>query len=524
LIARTASLGALLLTVLAVPGSVLPGLTQSGPPKEITFQVYSKGGIFSPTSTTVPPLQPIEIKPGSTVTTFPDGSAAITNPSPSLLLPANTVPFTLTASGQILLTAHVGTSVLHLVLDTGASSTGLLPASATSLKVRLDPTAHTVPGVRFGTLPDVALGGISLKKIPVVITEMAAITAWNGQHPDQKIDGVLGIDTLQQWAIGLDLLAHTVTFWKGGHVDRDQIIAFQMAGLQRYARLPEHQELIKTTLAAPVPMHHKARDAEHPFYSVTVQLDRVEAEMDVDTGALISTVPAKIAAGLKPLVTTRAAIRTLNGDIPITTMALRAMKVGPLTMEFPMVAAQSPEMPAEFATATLGRPFFDRCQFVLDFPAATLFAARLVDESKARLLLPALGIFPHAQEQRLTVLVQPGSAAAEIGIQQEDEIVNVEETNTLLPGSPQADPSTPTDLTLTIRRAGSATPLKFLLRVLRIPESLAGHLIAFPEGGRLYVPGSSGGIVIKPNSKVAPAAGDLLLFNTKPTEPPPTPR
>jgi predicted aspartyl protease len=522
--ARTASLRALLLAAATVMGSVLPGVAQTAPPKEITFQVFPRGGAFSRRSATVPPPQPIEIKPGSTLITFPDGSAAIVNPSPSLPLPANTVPFTLTASGQILLTAHVGAGILHLVLDTGASSTGLLPASAAKLKVRLDPTANTVHGVRFGTLPDVALGDIPLKNIPVVITEMAALTAWNSRHPDQRIDGVLGIDTLQQWAIGLDLLAHTVTFWKGGHVDRDQIIAFQMAGLQRYAGLPEHQELIKAPLASPIPMHHKTRDAEHPFYSVTVQLDRVEVEMDVDTGALISTIPAKIAVGLKPLVTIGAAIRTLNGDVPITTMALRAMKVGPLTVEFPMVAAQSPKMPAEFAAATLGRPFFDRCQVVLDFPAATLFAARLANESKSRVLLPALGIFPHAQEQRLTVLVQPGSAAAEIGIHQEDEIVNVEETNTLLPGSPQADPLTPTDLTLTIRRAGSATPLKFALRVLRIPESLAGQPISFPEGGRLYTPGRSGGTVIGPNSKVVPTADDLLLFNTKPTEPSPTTR
>lgn len=519
---RVSSAGAFWYTAAVFLVGVAPGAAQTALPKEITFQVYSRGGTFSPTSTAVPPPKPVEIKPGSTVTTFPDGSAAITDPAPSLPLPANTVPFTLTESGQILLTARVGAHTLHLVLDTGASSTGLLPTSAVKLKVRPDPTARIVSNVKFGTLSEVALGEIKLKNIAVVVTEMTALTAWNSRHPGQRIDGILGIDTLQRWAIGLDLLTNTVTFWKGGHVDRNQIVAFQIAGLQRYARLPKHQELIKAPLAAPIPMHHKADDNAHPFYSVTVQLDRVEAEMDVDTGALISMIPGKIAVGLKPLITTSAAVRTLNGDVPITTMALRTMKVGPLRVDFPMVAVQSPELPAEFATATLGRPFFDRCQVILDFPAATLSAARLADESQARLLLPALGIFPHAQEQRLTVLVQPGSAAAEAGIRQDDEIVNVEETNTLLPGSPQPDPSMPTDLTLTIRRAGNATPLKFAMRVLRIPESFAGQPIAFPAGGRLYVPGRPGGIVMGVNSKVMPAADYLLLFNIKTAGPPTT--
>jgi hypothetical protein len=172
-------------------------------------------------------------------------------------------------------------------------------------------------------------------------------------------------------------------------------------------------------------------------------------------------------------------------------------------------------MPAEFVIATLGRPFFDRCQVVLDFPAATLSAARLVDESQARLLLPALGIFPNAQPQRLAALVKPGSAAAEMGIRSDDEIVHVEETNALLPGSSQPDASAPTDLTLTIRRAGSATPLKFSMRVLRITEALASHAFAFPEGGRVYNSGQSGGHVVRPGSTVIPSADALLLFNTK---------
>ena len=514
---QVASLRSCLVSVLILFGSALSGVAQTAPPKEITFEVFSKGGVYSPASMAVPPPKPVEILPGSTVIRFPDGSAAIENPSPlpSLPLPANTVPFTLTTSGQILLTVRVGAHSLHLALDTGASSTGLLPASAATLKVRAGKTARAVPNVKFGTLSEITLGDITLNDVPVAITEMAALNAWNGQHPDETIDGVLGIDTLQQWAIGLDLLARTITFWKGGHVGRDQIIAFQTDGLQRYARLPEHQQLIKISLAAAVPMHHRSDSAEHPFYSVTVQLDGVEAEMDVDTGALISVVPGKIASGLKPLLTTRAAIRTLNGDAPTTTMALRAMKVGSLTADYPMIAAQSPAIPEEFATATLGRPFFDRCQVILDFPAATLSAARLADESQARLLLPAMGIFPNAQAQRLAVLVKPSSAAAEMGIRSGDEIVHVEETNALLPGSPQPDPSTPTDLTLMIRRAGRATPLKFSMRVLRITEALAAHEFAFPEGGRVYNSGQSGGHVVRPGSTVIPSADALLLFNTK---------
>lgn len=515
---KAAYVRAFLLSAAAVLGRALPGAAQTVPPKEITFQVFPKGGAYSQASATVPPPKLVEIKPGSVVTTFPDGSAMIANPS--LALPAYTVPFTLTSSGQILLAARVGARSLHLVMDTGASSTGLLPASAAQLKVRPNPNADAVPNVRFGALPEVALGDIKLKNVPVVVTEMAALSAWNGRHPDQKIDGMLGIDTLQQWAIGLDLPARTVTFWKGGHVDRSQIIAFQTAGLQRYARLPEHQELIKAPLAAAVPMHHEANDAEHPFYSVTVKIDEEEAEMDVDTGALISIVPSSVGVGLKPLVSSQATLRTLDGDVPITTMALRAMRVGPLTVDFPMISAQSPGTSAKFASAILGRSFFDRCQIVLDFPASTLFVARLADVSNARLLLPALGIFPHAQEQGLTVLVQPGSAAAEKGIQQDDEIINVEERDTLLPGSPQADPSAPTDLTLTIRRAGSPAPLKFAMRILRISAALAGQPIAFPEGGRLYVPGRSGGIVLQPGSKVVPAVDYLLLFNIKSAEPP----
>ncbi len=503
-------------------GSMLPGVAQNGPPKEITFQVFAKGALYTPVSTAIPPPKPVQIKPGSTVTTFPNGAATILNPLTSLELPANTVPFTLTTSGQILLSARVGTHTLALALDSGASSTGLLPASAAKLGVRLDTHPHTGPEVKFGTLPEVALSGIQLKAVPIVVTELAALTAWNGQHPAQKIDGILGIDTLQQWGIGLDMLAQTLTFWPGGHVNQDQIIAFQIAGLQRYALRPTHQEFIQSHLAAAMPMHHKAGDENHPFYSVTVRVDQIDTEMDVDTGALISTIPDKIALELKPLVTSQAVVRTLNGDVPMPTMTLRRLKVGPLTVDYPLVALCSPTTPKEFATSILGRTCFDRCQVILDFPASTLLVARLVEGSNARLLLPALGIFPRSQEERLTVLVQPGSAAAEAGMRDGDEIVHVEETTPLLPGSPQADPEAPTDLTLTIRHSRNAPPIKVGLRVLRISKSLSGRPVTFPEGGRLYLPGRSGGIVLKPNSKVIPAIDYLLVFNPKPPEAPPT--
>ncbi len=416
----------------------------------------------------------------------------------------------------------------NVALDTGAN-TCLVPRIATDLGVKLEPYPDAGPKSKYGEIASLAIGSVKLEKVGVEFTPLPFIDAWNKEHPQSKLIGLLGRDALEAGALGLDFVSHTLGWWPGGKLSPELARSFNSLlhlpndppGVNRII-LPGSSVTINNTVVAnppmapgmpqTLPLYTKQEDG---YWLLKVALDNIPAELVLDTGSDSSMVSEAVGAKLHPLFSIATKIHGVDNETSGTTMLLRSLTLGSVAFDFPAIAVvHPPKSKGELIlldTPVLGMDVLTNCRILMDFPGKTLYVSPYADfnhtPSRA---LRRLGMLITRESNHFSILALfAGYPAAQAGIKVGDELLDVNG----VPGEKWLSDidrmQTDTTLTLHVRRKGMVEPLTF---ALALPTSTSannqettpttttalvpvkhynpGDVILFPDGGQIIIPGN----------------------------------
>jgi hypothetical protein len=90
----------------------------------------------------------------------------------------------------------------RMILDTGGASTEITPRVARDLNLKVVTVAGDPP-YKQTTVSRLIFGGVELKDVVCDVAPGLPLKQWDAAHPDSKLLGILGIDRLKEWAIGI---------------------------------------------------------------------------------------------------------------------------------------------------------------------------------------------------------------------------------------------------------------------------------------------------------------------------------
>jgi len=375
---------------------------------------------------------------------------------------------------KIVISVKLNAIDTRLALDTGASSTILLLETAKRLNVKMTPFPESgLPEAQRCTIADAHIGSLELNDINAVAAKIPSLEQWNHNYPEQYIDGVIGLDTLQKLAIGIDAPGNRVAFWKNGKVDVNQVDAFLMPEAVKTAasRLAPSTTIAVRKSTSPIVSTVTLNRAEKAsLFSLTVRIDGIKLEMYIDTGTDIVTLPHTIASRFTSIVPADISkMNMLQATRSMKLMYLRSIEIGAVKVAYPQVADLFNS--ADPTDALVGMSMFENCRLVLDFPMKKLYLLAVPSQDEEnRTLLPGLGIFATTlATDKVIVKIAKGSAAFKSGMKDGDEITNIEglEEVSVMPRTAE-DVHMHTygkTISITVQRRSVASPLVFVLKV-----------------------------------------------------------
>jgi hypothetical protein len=101
----------------------------------------------------------------------------------------------------------------RLILDTGGADTEIIPRVARDLNLKVVTVAGDPP-YKQTSVSRLTFGGVELKDVICDVDPGLPLKRWDDAHPESKLLGILGIDRLKEWAIGIDFASGTSAWWK----------------------------------------------------------------------------------------------------------------------------------------------------------------------------------------------------------------------------------------------------------------------------------------------------------------------
>jgi len=374
---------------------------------------------------------------------------------------------------KIVITVKLNKIDTRLALDTGASATILLPEIAKKLNLKMTPYPETgLLDAQSFMIANVHIGSIVISDVNAVAAKMPFLEQWNQNHLGEPIDGVLGLNTLQQLALGIDSPGNRVAFWKKTKADSSEFNAFLMpkVGKDDSTITPltaKSVGKVKSPFVSVIPLH---KTPQATLFSLTARIDGVKVEMNIDTGTDIVTLPGPVASQFTSIVPVDvSAMNSLKETAAMRLMYLRSIEIGLVKVAFPRVGDLFNS--TDPTDALVGMSMFENCRLVLDFPRKKLYIVSVPSQDEeSRLFLPNLGIFANTlANEKVIVKIAKESAAYKCGMKDGDEIINIEglqdsfATSSVRNNSPKVIQSK--TITITVRRENVTSLLIFALKV-----------------------------------------------------------
>ena len=325
--------------------------------------------------------------------------------------------------------------VARFLIDTGADKTVVTKALFAKLNTTIE-TSPQSPDAQIeyaATVAKFAIGDV-VSANTTIHSPNAQLNGWSKDAPQYPIDGILGMDFLSRFGLGVDTLHKTLTFWPKGHLTKQQkgfwfkhrpVFLPTSKLIWKPMNKKEGAESIQFHRETEIPLHLTAKTA--PYYSVSAHIDDVPVELIVDLGTNYTEISAQKAQAIKPQYIIGKAI-VYTGDPETEGEAIRewvhSISFGQVKIEYPMIAI--PGGPQEYnADGILGIVTLNQSRFILDFPAKSLTIAHY--ERPLIVQSARLGIFyEKMNEKTLRLHIAPSSAAAKAGLRDEDIPTDIE--------------------------------------------------------------------------------------------------
>lgn len=358
-----------------------------------------------------------------------------------------------------------GGQKVRLMLDSGLNISVLSLQCVTQIKLSMEVNHHYNSSYEFITLPfDLTIAKIKMKNIRTLVGDFYAIRAQNKLNPNLPIDGVLGLDILSHFAIGLDTAHSTATFWRNGCLTRKQRTLWK----NRYPEITSNgpirwrkDDFISTpgrhskTRLVKVPLH-LLPSASH-MYMLYADVDGIRARLGLDIGTTHPTFTKRFSHRLRPqVVFGQRKITAFDGEETGILEYLRVIRIKQVTFRYPPVIAfdANPETPKD---GLVGLYLFGNGRFIIDFPAKTLYV--VPPRNNILTAIQRAGIFLEGMKnvrRRFIAHIAANSLAAKIGMKNKDIITKIMQIDASRGRKPY--------LEFTVERKGQPKSLEFEFR------------------------------------------------------------
>jgi len=249
------------------------------------------------------------------------------------------VPFVM-KNNEIVISATINSKPVRLTLDTGSPYLYLRSDVPDRIGLRLPDSPSGMP--LYDNIASLQIGGVTWRDVPY--------DSLPKEHMGE-LDGLLGVDLLQEYAVGCDLAKKRLTFWHRGKLTRAQVTSYLTGG--KKASTIYTQELT-------------IDDQNH--LETIIQADDRKIVMRLDTGAFHTTFDKKTAEAFRPLrkgITHP--INTLSGTTEVSRNLVRAIHLGQMTINYPVVLFFQEKERGKTYVNLLGMDILARTRFILDF-------------------------------------------------------------------------------------------------------------------------------------------------------------
>jgi hypothetical protein len=317
----------------------------------------------------------------------------------------------------------------------------LLELDTGSFELRLSP--EFAAKNQFGSSVSLKIGDLPDARCKPIVEGISQPSAPNiGDRFSPRPDGIVGLDILRGYAVGVDTLGETITFWPGGKLGTEfsnKWTLTQEGG--SVARDPNQVKRLDLTTRSSV-----------DWFRVQAKINGQAVNLVLDTGTAISSVNPSLPSrlGLKKIADTE--VEEIGKTEVLPVMVADSLTFGGAEAEFPVLNVESEEDPD--SDGILGTESLGEGKYLIDMPDLKLYVRQIRNGKHAnvfesRLRLAGLDIFPDSKN-RLLVLVRPGGVADKAGVRSGDQLLSI--------GSVSVDD-------LGVEKAGEPAPLSKMFKL-----------------------------------------------------------
>ncbi len=309
-----------------------------------------------------------------------------------------------------------------LALDTGSFELRLDPAFVRRVGILKDLQAGPSPKVRL------EVGGYALPAFPALVEPVNGDRGEVADKYEDDADGIIGLDFLRRFAMGLDLVRRRVALWEGGRLSEADV-KFWMA---HRASIADKTVRWKPETGAPahITLPLLCRDESTDWYHLASTVGGQPIALMVDTGSTYCSLARRLATALGVKVLGEADVEVIGDIRPHDVGVAPAMTFGPLAIDYPLVLVDDDTAGAE---GILGMEALGMGRFLIDMPGRVLHAARANAPRHNQLvrLLDDAGLMAfRARPSKMLVVAKADGRAAKAGIVTGDEVMAINGTET----------------------------------------------------------------------------------------------
>ena len=220
-----------------------------------------------------------------------------------------------------------------------------------------------------------------------------------------RSDGIVGLDVLRKFAVGIDTVGGKIAWWYGGMLSPESV--------QKWTgEIPSKMSL--------------QSDGNDDWYRVDSSINKHPVKLILDTGTAYATINPSLVGRLHLKVVGETPVQEIGHSEDLKVAVGDTLTFGSLAADFPVFNVESEDDDKD--DGILGTEAIGNGSYVIDMPGMTFYAVRKKNERgtpmERRMREAGLDLFPTANET-LIVLVKAGSPAERKGIRSGDELIAV---------------------------------------------------------------------------------------------------
>jgi hypothetical protein len=255
--------------------------------------------------------------------------------------------------------------------------------------------------MRLGSSP-----ALALKPLIEDIDAPDQLPLQSGWSPHS--DGIIGLDVLRMYAIGIDTNGGKVSFWYGGKLSQPEVEQWANASLEDGAKM----DLFSTGV--------------EDWYHIRAEVNKHPVDMLLDTGTAYSTVNPSLEKPLGLKVIGETPVMEIGHSEKLKVATADSITFGPFAAEFPVLNIENQE--DSQVEGILGTEALGTGKFLLDLPENAFYMwrqpAQQSNPLERRLRAAGIDLFPTISGALVTI-VRAGSQAAEAGIASGDQLKSI---------------------------------------------------------------------------------------------------